>query len=171
MNFKGVDIEEDYVRIYPDGDYFAQIIGYTGIGSTEEIDELKAKDPSYEYGDTIGKSGIEALMETELSGKKGTKTVYLDSTGKVLEVLKETPAVVGNDVYLTIDHDLTIARTGNGKYHSYLSCKRGRRGSGRYRKDPCKEGIFSAFQQQYNITIKPFEKRGSMVGRQYQDIA
>lgn len=109
MNFKGVDIEEDYVRIYPDGDYFAQIIGYTGIGSTEEIDELKAKDPSYEYGDTIGKSGIEALMETELSGKKGTKTVYLDSTGKVLEVLKETPAVVGNDVYLTIDHDLTIA--------------------------------------------------------------
>lgn len=109
ISFKGVDIEEDYVRIYPDGEYFAQIIGYTGIGSTDEIDQLKEINPDYEYGDTIGKSGIEGLLETQLAGKKGSMTVYLDSTGKVMEVLDEEKAVVGNDVYLTIDHDLTIA--------------------------------------------------------------
>jgi penicillin-binding protein 2 len=106
---QGVDVEEDYIRVYPDGEYFAQIIGYTGLANADELSALQEIDPSYESGDTIGKSGIESLMEQQLSGTKGSRTMYLDSTGKVLEVISEEEAVVGNDVYLTIDHDLTIA--------------------------------------------------------------
>lgn len=106
---RGVDVEEDYIRVYPDGEYFAQIIGYTGLANSDELAALQEIDSSYESGDVIGKSGIEALMEQQLSGTKGSRTMYLDSTGKVLEVISEDEAVVGNDVYLTIDHDLTIA--------------------------------------------------------------
>lgn len=106
---QGVDVEEDYIRVYPDGEYFAQIIGYTGLANSDELAALQEVDSSYESGDVVGKSGIEALMEQQLSGTKGSRTMYLDSTGKVLEVISEDEAVVGNDVYLTIDHDLTIA--------------------------------------------------------------
>ncbi len=106
---QGVDVEEDYIRVYPDGEYFAQIIGYTGLANSDELATLQEEDSSYESGDTVGKSGIESLMEQELSGTKGSRTMYLDSTGKVLEIISEDESVVGNDVYLTIDHDLTIA--------------------------------------------------------------
>lgn len=105
----GVDIEEEYIRVYPDGLYFSHIIGYTGKASTDQLAELQLQDPSYEYGDTIGRSGVEALMELELKGTKGSKSMYLDSSGKVIEVISEEEAIVGKDVYLTIDHDLTIA--------------------------------------------------------------
>ncbi len=106
---QGVDVEEDYIRVYPDGEYFAQIIGYTGLANSDELASLQEDDPTYESGDVVGKSGIESLMEQQLSGTKGSRTMYLDSTGKVLEVISEDEAVVGNDIYLTIEHDLTIA--------------------------------------------------------------
>lgn len=105
----GVDVEEEYVREYPDGQYFAHIIGYTGKASTDQLAELQLKDPNYEYGDIIGRSGIEELMELSLKGTKGERSMYLDAAGKVIEVISEEPAQVGQDVYLTIDHDLTIA--------------------------------------------------------------
>ena len=38
----------------------------------------------------MGKTGIEASMETELQGKKGSQTMYVDSMGRILEVVKRT---------------------------------------------------------------------------------
>ncbi len=108
-NYSGVDVEEDYVRVYPDGEYFAHIIGYTGKASSDELEELQAEDDSYENGDIVGKSGIEAVMEQELSGTKGSQTMYKDSTGNILEIVSVTEPEIGQDVYLTIDHDLQIA--------------------------------------------------------------
>lgn len=112
----GVDIAEDYKRVYNDGIYFAHIIGYTGTASSDELDELNSNypedEPRYSSGDVIGKTGIEASMEEELQGEKGTKTMYLDSLGRILEVTEETEPVAGNDVHLTIDRDLQI-----GTYH------------------------------------------------------
>ncbi|MBR6698170.1 MAG: penicillin-binding protein [Lachnospiraceae bacterium] len=102
----GVTVEEEYVRKYVDSIYFAHIIGYTGKISTSELEELVLKDSSYELNDIIGKAGIEQSMELELSGTKGTKTVYVDSVGRITEVLSETDAVTGNDIYLTIDSRL-----------------------------------------------------------------
>ena len=45
-------------------------------------------------------------MEQELSGEKGSKTVYVDTVGRITEVLDETDPKAGNDVYLTIDIEL-----------------------------------------------------------------
>ena len=39
-SLQGVDISEDSLRRYPDGQYFASIIGYTGQISQEEYDDL-----------------------------------------------------------------------------------------------------------------------------------
>lgn len=113
----GVSIEEDTARRYVDSVYFAPIIGYTGKISTEELNELnhankeKNHDETdrYTLNDIVGKTGIEATMELDLQGKKGTELVFVDNMGKVIEVSSRTEPVAGNDIYLTIDHDLQIA--------------------------------------------------------------
>ena len=40
----GVNITEDSLRRYPDGEYFASIIGYTGKISQEEYDALDSDE-------------------------------------------------------------------------------------------------------------------------------
>ena len=102
----GVDIAEGTIRKYNDSVYFAQIVGYTGRISQDELAELQAQDESYDLNDTVGKSGIEASMETVLQGRKGSETVYVDNLGKVIETSDRVESVAGNDIYLTIDSDL-----------------------------------------------------------------
>lgn len=99
----GVTVEEQYIRRYVDSVYCSQILGYTGTVSTTELEDLKAQNDAYEANDVVGKTGIERSMELELSGKKGSRTVYVDTVGRITEVLDETDAQAGNDVYLTID--------------------------------------------------------------------
>ena len=112
----GITIEEDTLRRYVDSEYFAHILGYTGKASTEEIEAynmqlLEAGIDTYVYtsSDMVGKSGIEASLETVLQGKKGYETVLVNNTGKVISVLERQESTAGQDVYLSIDKELTIA--------------------------------------------------------------
>lgn len=102
----GVTVEEEYIRKYVDSVYVSHILGYTGNISASELDELYAKDDQYEANDTVGKAGIEQALELELHGTKGSKTVYVDSVGRITEVLDDTEPSTGKDVYLTIDMQL-----------------------------------------------------------------
>ncbi len=102
----GVAISEGTIRKYNDSVYFSQILGYTGKVDQEGLKELQAIDSSYDLNDTVGKSGIEASMETVLQGKKGSETVYVDNLGKVIETSDRVESVAGNDIYLTVDADL-----------------------------------------------------------------
>lgn len=99
----GVTVEEQYIRRYVDSVYCSQILGYTGTVSNAELEEL---GDGYESNDIVGKSGIEKSMESELSGTKGEKSVYVDTVGRITEVLDEEAPQAGNDVYLTIDINL-----------------------------------------------------------------
>lgn len=105
----GVSIAEGTIRKYNDSVYFAQILGYTGKVSNEELQTLQEENPKYDLNDTVGKSGIESSMETELQGTKGSETVYVDNLGKVIETSDRVEAVAGNDIYLTIDSELQKA--------------------------------------------------------------
>lgn len=106
---KGVTVEEETIRVYNDSVYFAHILGYTGTVSEDQLATLNAGGGSYDISDVVGKSGIESVMESELQGKKGKQTILTSSTGKTLEVVKNTKAQAGNDVYLTIDARLQKA--------------------------------------------------------------
>lgn len=105
----GVSVEEKSIRKYVDSEYFAHIIGYTGTISTEEYDEKHEKDDTVEITDIVGKSGMEQYMDDYLSGTKGQQTIYVDSVGSLLEVSDYQESIPGNDLYLSIDHDLQIA--------------------------------------------------------------
>ena len=102
----GVTVEEQYIRRYVDSVYCSQILGYTGTVSNAELEEL---GEGYESNDIVGKSGIEKSMESELSGVKGEKSVYVDTVGRITEVLDEEAPQAGHDVYLTIDINLQKA--------------------------------------------------------------
>ena len=104
----GVTVDEKYVRRYNDSKYFSAIIGYTGTISPEQLDELESEYPEkkYDKNDVVGKNGVEEAFENELAGNKGERVVYLDTVGRITEVISETKAVAGKDVYLTIDTEL-----------------------------------------------------------------
>jgi penicillin-binding protein 2 len=106
---EGVSIEESTARKYVDSVYFSQLLGYTGKISEDELATLALTNSSYGLNDTVGKSGIEQSMESVLQGTKGSETVYVDNTGQVIETSNYVDAVAGNDVYLTIDKELTKA--------------------------------------------------------------
>ena len=66
----------------------------------QEIDELQKENDEYTTADVIGKSGIEQYMETTLRGHNGSETLFVNNTGKVIEISERTEPTAGNDVYL-----------------------------------------------------------------------
>lgn len=103
----GVTVKDEYVRCYNYGKYIAHLIGYTGKVSADELAELQKDDPSYQASDVAGKSGVEKSYEQVLNGTKGSRTVLVDSYGRVLQIIDEKEPVTGSDIYLTIDVKLT----------------------------------------------------------------
>lgn len=116
MELPGVSIVEDTVRKYVDSEYFAHILGYTGKISSDELTELNAQmeeagrgSDVYNINDVVGKGGIESYLEARLQGEKGYEKVFVDVMGKVISVEERKEAKAGENVYLTIDMDLTKA--------------------------------------------------------------
>ncbi|MFO7295167.1 MAG: penicillin-binding transpeptidase domain-containing protein, partial [Clostridia bacterium] len=115
----GLQISVEMGRYYPMGDVAAHIIGYVGRISNEDIEEYKRKgidlkEEGYDLSiDRIGKMGIEKYAEQWLTAstkdKHGMLWAEVNSTGKVVRVLSETPPEDGNDVILTIDSRLQKA--------------------------------------------------------------
>jgi penicillin-binding protein 2 len=101
---KGVEIDAETVRYYPNGDLAAHVLGYTGEITDEELVDLKPK--GYRLGDVLGKLGIEASMESQLRGEWGGQQVEVDAAGEVIRILGEKPPIPGDDVTLTLDMDL-----------------------------------------------------------------
>jgi len=108
-NLAGVQVEESYERVYYNSECFSSILGYVGSITTEEIEELNASGGDYSAGDVIGKEGIENAYESYLQGNKGKKVIYVNNVGIVMqeEVIEEPEQ--GNDIYLSIDANMTIA--------------------------------------------------------------
>ena len=102
----GIGIEEDMIRKYNYSEYFASIIGYTGTISEAEYEQLSATDESYTTNDTVGKSGLEQFYESYLRGNNGEQVVYVDTVGRIQEIVSNTNPVAGNDLYLSIDAEL-----------------------------------------------------------------
>ncbi len=101
---KGVQIEPESERNYPNGDLAAHVLGYTGELSSDDLENRK--DEGYRLGDIVGQMGVEAAFESTLRGEWGGQQVEVDGMGRVLEVIGEKPAIAGEDVTLTLDLDI-----------------------------------------------------------------
>lgn len=98
----GVEVVVEARREYSDGPLMAQLLGYTGPVSADQLPELR--ELGYQPDDLLGKVGLEAQYETELRGTYGAETVARDSTGRRTHVLQTVrDAVPGASLTLTVD--------------------------------------------------------------------
>lgn len=88
-------------RTYPAGSLAANVLGYVGEISEEEL-KARAED-GYTGGDLIGKSGIERSYEEILRGHPGQEALEVDARGRKIRTLDSSNAVKGEDLHLTLD--------------------------------------------------------------------
>jgi len=94
-------------RLYPRNGFMAHLIGYVG-----EVSDDMLNLPQFELynpGDVVGISGVERQYNSVLMGQNGSRQALVDSHGREVGRLGETPAVPGKQLKLTIDVDLQIA--------------------------------------------------------------
>jgi penicillin-binding protein 2 len=104
-DFPGVQINQVSLRRYDQGAIAAQVLGYVGEISKEQL-ESRAED-GYAAGDRIGQAGVESAYDTFLRGRPGIGRVYVDALGQVKSAreYQQLPEA-GHNVRLTIDADL-----------------------------------------------------------------
>lgn len=118
-NHPGLNINEIILRYYPLAENGAQLFGYVGEISQEQIDRFNQKYQglfTFEQGDIIGKNGLEEVWERYLRGEDGVSYVEVDARGR--EAPTETPSflgfesraeIPGNNLVLTLDKDIQEA--------------------------------------------------------------
>src|SRR6266542_1320620 len=99
--YPGVSTEPVAVRSYRYGTAAAQVLGYLGPVTA---DELKA--PAYRGalpGDDVGQAGVEQADDQVLRGHDGLERLEVDAQGRVVRVLSVTQPVPGENLRLSID--------------------------------------------------------------------
>src|SRR5437660_9881074 len=94
-------------RLYPRNGFMAHLVGYVGEVSEEMLNQ--ARWELYNPGDVVGKSGAELEYNPILMGKNGYRRAIVNSRGKEVGRLDETPAVPGKQLNVTSNIDLQIA--------------------------------------------------------------
>lgn len=106
----GIDIGQEWERVYEGGEAFSHILGYVGKISAEELEAYEGSAKEYTVDSIVGKTGIEQYLEKELQGVDGERHFIVNNVGKVVgEETIVSESVSGRDVYLSIDKDLQTA--------------------------------------------------------------
>lgn len=100
----GVYLQRKPIRVYPERDVAAHVVGYVGHITSDELKTLASQ--GYTIDDIVGRSGVEASAESALAGKRGGKLAVVAASGEVIKVIAERDAVPGDDVVLTLDLDV-----------------------------------------------------------------
>ena len=100
---RGIDISQSPEREYNYGAFASHILGYVGKPDNQD-DHLAADGTPY---DTVGRHGIEAIMDAQLQGQPGRQLRRVSSQGYIIpdptvDAQIEAPTE-GNTLYLTID--------------------------------------------------------------------
>lgn len=99
----GISIDVGQKRLYPYDENFAHMVGYVGSVSDREMtDDPVLRLPGFQ----LGKTGIEVEFEHNLRGLAGTKSIEVNSSGRMVRELGEVKGTIGKSVSLTIDKDL-----------------------------------------------------------------
>lgn len=101
LGVTGIRISQSPVRQYTYGAFAAHILGYVGT-PVNKNEHLASDGTPYE---TIGRHGIEAIMDPQLQGQPGSAIWRVSSQGYYIggKALHTEPPTMGNTLYLTID--------------------------------------------------------------------
>lgn len=101
----GAQYKATDIRYYPLGKAAAQLIGYTGSVTAEDLE----KNPKLNDGDIIGKTGLEATFDKRLRGQAGGDIAIVTASGRIRDVLLHAEQTDGEMIMLTIDHTIQKA--------------------------------------------------------------
>lgn len=100
----GVVVQEVPTRAYPDQAMAAHLIGYVGEASEDQMSA-----DSLSTGSIVGQSGVERVYNKLLMGEDGARRVVVNSMGREIRTLDETPPVEGRRVQLSINYAMQHA--------------------------------------------------------------
>jgi penicillin-binding protein 2 len=101
---KGIDIQAELARYYPEAEATAHSIGYVGRINVKELEKVDAQN--YSATNFIGKLGVERFYEDELHGQVGYQRVETNASNRVLRVLDRIAPTPGRDLTLYLDTQL-----------------------------------------------------------------
>ena len=100
----GAEVFAKLTRYYPQGPYFAHVIGY--VGRINETETRNIDTSLYRGTDFIGKLGIEKYYENALLGKLGHEHVETNARGRVMRSLSKEDPIPGANLKLYLDANL-----------------------------------------------------------------
>ena len=80
QSFPGVEIQQSYLRDYPQGDLAAHLLGNMGEINRDELKMPRFK--GYAAGNVVGQSGLEWTYDRWLRGRDGVAKVEVDALGR-----------------------------------------------------------------------------------------
>ncbi|MDQ3377372.1 MAG: penicillin-binding protein 2 [Actinomycetota bacterium] len=80
--FGGVQVNDDWVRSYPEGNLASHVLGYTGAVTQDELTLDAFKGLSNDS--IVGKSGVEVYYEEALRGDAGWQKYDVDVLGRIV---------------------------------------------------------------------------------------
>ncbi len=104
-NFPGVDVAEQFRRVYPYAPLAAHVVGFMGSITAATLKDYIAQ--GYKRNERVGQFGVELSMERELHGKWGKRVFEVDASGSIVSELtgERIEPVAGYDIQLTINLD------------------------------------------------------------------
>jgi penicillin-binding protein 2 len=109
LEFPLLHIEQRPQRHYPENGLLAHVLGYVGEISSRQLELTNYKNNGFKPGDIIGKEGLEATYDQFLRGRDGSRTVMVDSLGRIRDVVDVVEPIAGQNLVTTIDLDLQLA--------------------------------------------------------------
>ena len=104
QDFPGVDVTEEWNRVYPFAPLASHVVGYMGSITAGTLQDYLLL--GYNRNERVGQFGVESSMETELHGKWGKQVWEIDAAGNTVRLLESIEPVAGQDIQLSIDLDL-----------------------------------------------------------------
>lgn len=96
----GLLFRETTARLAPTDGFAAHVIGRTGDITAEQLAEL---GPTYQVGDRVGQTGLEAAYEERLAGRPSGEVQLRDASDAVVDVLHEFAGDAPEPVATTLD--------------------------------------------------------------------
>lgn len=105
-DYPGVDVVEQYKRVYPYAPLASHVIGYMGSITKENLESYV--DQGYKRTERVGQFGVELTLERQLHGRWGKRVYEVDASGAIVRELvdQRVDPVAGFDVQLSIDLDV-----------------------------------------------------------------
>ena len=104
-HFPGVKAQLETVREYPQplGANAAHELGYLGPATQLEINKSKDTSSPITASDLVGKTGLEAVYDSDLRGKAGETTYTVNNARHITGTQSETDPTPGNYLVTSID--------------------------------------------------------------------